>query len=118
MNILIAEDQYVIQMVLELTMEEWGFEYDMAFNGQQAVELAKVKQGGYDLGIMDVCMPVMDGVEATRVIREEVGYFPILGYSSDIAMRERCLEVGMDGFLVKLCPKEQLLDMINYLCGR
>lgn len=116
MNILIAEDQHIIRMVLELTMAEWGFSYDTASNGLEAVKYARAKPRHYDLCIMDVSMPVMDGIEATRVIREEIGYFPILGYSADIAMRERCLEAGMDGFLLKTCSREQMLEMINVLC--
>ena len=118
MNILIAEDQYILQIVLELAMDEWGFSYDIAVNGLEAVKYARAKPGQYDLCIMDVSMPAMDGIEATRVIRREVGYFPILGYSSDITLRERCLEAGMDGFLLKPCTKEQMLKMINDLKAR
>jgi CheY-like chemotaxis protein len=115
MNILIAEDQHLIQLVLEAAMMEWGFDYDMASNGLEAVFCAKAKSGRYDICIMDVSMPVMNGIEATRVIRREVGYFPILGYSSDIALRELCLEAGMDGFLVKPCPMERMFEVINEL---
>ncbi len=108
MNILIAEDQYIIRMMLELSMEEWGFNFDMACNGLEAVRCARMNQGRYDLCIMDISMPVMDGIEATLAIRREVGYFPILGYSTDISLREQCLAAGMDGFLLKPCSKEVL----------
>ncbi len=118
MNILIAEDQNVIRMVLEMAMLEWGFDYDTASNGLEAVNRAKAKPGEYDLCIMDVSMPVMDGLEATQIIREEVGYFPILGYSTDIAMRERCMDVGMDDFLLKPASKEKLLETITNLTER
>jgi hypothetical protein len=112
MNILIAEDLRVIRMTLELAMEEWGFAYDFAVNGVEAVKYARAKPGLYDLCIMDVSMPLMNGIEATRLIREEVGYFPILGYCSDSGMREQCLAAGMDEFLVKPCSRERLFGMI------
>jgi len=118
MNILIAEDQNVIKLLLELALTEWGFDYDMVSNGLEAVEYAVANQGKYDLCIMDVSMPVMGGIEATQVIREQAGYLPILGYSSDIAMREQCLDAGMDGFLLKPCSREQLFEMINDLSGK
>jgi osomolarity two-component system sensor histidine kinase SLN1 len=66
---------------------------------------------------MDVSMPIMDGIEATQIIREEVGYFPILGYSSDEAMRKPCLDAGMDGFLLKPASKEKLFETIRLLCA-
>jgi CheY-like chemotaxis protein len=118
MKILIAEDTFVIQLILELTMREWGFNYDMVSNGLEAVNCVKANPGQYDLCIMDVSMPVMDGIEATRVIRQEVGCLPILGYSSDVAMRESCLDAGMDGFLLKPCAKEELFEVIVGLGSR
>ncbi len=118
MKILIAEDQHIIQMVLEQTMREWGFSFDMAFNGLEAVMYAKEKPGQYDICIMDVSMPIMDGIEATRVIRRDVEYFPILGYSTDMGMRELCLEAGMDDFLLKPSPKEKMLAVISELTLR
>ena len=60
MNILIAEDQRIVQMTLEAVMAKWGFGYDMASNGAEAVEFAKARSGRYDLCIMDVSMPVMN----------------------------------------------------------
>ena len=112
MYILIAEDLHVVRMMLELAMEEWGFNCHIVANGLKAVEYARANPGLYDLCIMDVSMPLMDGIEATRVIRRDVGYFPILGYCSDSDMRERCLAAGMDGFLVKPCSRERLFGMI------
>ncbi len=113
MNILIAEDQHVIQMTHEMTMAKWGFDYDMASNGAEAVELAKKQPGRYDLCIMDVSMPVMDGIAATQTIRREAGYFPILGYSAESDMRDRCLEAGMDDFMLKPCSTDRLLEIIH-----
>jgi CheY-like chemotaxis protein len=113
MNILIAEDQHIVQMVHEMAMAKWGFDYDMASNGGEAVEFAKSNAGRYDLCIMDVSMPVMDGIEATRAIRREAGYFPILGYSAENEMREKCLEAGMDDFMLKPCTADRMFEIIH-----
>jgi CheY-like chemotaxis protein len=105
MNILIAEDQRLIQMTHEAVMAKWGFGHDLASNGAEAVEFAKTKSGRYDLCIMDVSVPVMNGIEATREIRREVRYFPILGYSAEIEMRERCLEAGNSASIDGASPR-------------
>jgi CheY-like chemotaxis protein len=118
MNILIAEDAPIIQMAHAAAMEKWGFEYDLAADGKEAIDYAKANHGRYDLCIMDVSMPKVDGLLATRVIRKEVSYFPILGYSSEPLMREKCLESGMDEFLRKPCAPDRLLDVIEELTNK
>lgn len=115
MHVLIAEDQRVLQMTHRAVMAGWGFGCEMAGNGAEAVALARRNDGRYDLCIMDVSMPVMDGIEATREIRNSVRYFPILGYSSEIDARDRCLEAGMDDFLLKPCPPARLFGIIHDL---
>lgn len=115
MNILIAEDQSIIQMTHQALMANWGFDCDIASNGEEAVKFAKTNQGQYDLCIMDVSMPVMNGIEATHAIRSSVSYFPIMGYSAEIEARERCLEAGMDEFTLKPCHPERLFGIISEL---
>ena len=115
MNNLIAEDAPVLQMIHEIAMKEWGYEYDMASNGVEAVNYARKNNGHYDLCIMDVSMPIMGGIEATKLIRKEVSYFPILGYSSDDKTEDTCLESGMDEFLLKPCYPDQLFGIIEEL---
>jgi CheY-like chemotaxis protein len=112
MNILIAEDLRILQMTHQAMMEQWGFYCDIASNGAEAVKLAESKQGYYDCCLMDVSMPVMNGIDATRVIRNNSKYFPILGYSSDLRYRDDCLEAGMDDFMAKPCPPPILLSKI------
>lgn len=114
-NILIAEDSPVVQTMFRYCMNAWGFSWDLATNGKEAVELARKKDGGYDLGIMDVSMPLVDGIAATRQIRRYVPYFPILGFSNDTAMAPTCIEAGMDDFKEKPCPPQQLLETIREL---
>ena len=101
MNILIAEDNALIQEVIGTLMERWGFKYDIASNGKEAVEFAKENEGKYDLCLMDTDMPIMDGLEATKMIRRNVKYFPILSLSGDYTNERKCLESGADEFLAK-----------------
>ena len=115
MNILIAEDTPLFQAAHAFAMKRWGFAYDMAENGIEAVNYAKANVGRYDLCIMDVSMPLLDGLAATKALRSEVSYLPILGYSSDADMREACLQSGMDEFVEKPCPTNQLLEVIEDL---
>lgn len=112
---MIAEDASVIKIIHETAMKEWGYEYDIASNGTQAVNYAKKNNGCYDLCIMDVSMPIMSGIEATKIIRKAVDYFPILGYSSDANTENSCLESGMDEFLLKPCRPDRLFAIIKEL---
>lgn len=121
MKLLIAEDADFWQALHGLLMTKWGYEYDLATDGVQAIDYASRSGGEYDLCIMDVGMPRMDGLEATRIIRREFDYFPIVGYSSDDAVRDACLEAGMDAFLTKSSNPERLratIDELTVATGR
>ena len=115
MNILIAEDNQIIQMIQRTLMENWGFKYDLAANGLEAVEYAKKNNGKYDLCLMDIDMPKMNGIEATKIIRRVVDYFPILALTADDTHKVASLEAGMDDFAVKPCSQEDLLARIKKL---
>lgn len=115
MNILIAEDNLVIQTIQEKMMGNWGYSYDLASNGLEAVEYVKKNNGKYDLCLMDVDMPKMNGIEATQIIRERCAYFPIMGYTSDPRYMEKCLSAGMDEFTKKPCYPNQLFGIIKEL---
>ena len=112
MNILIAEDYIPNQNLLKTMMKDWNLSSDLVSNGQEAVEQAK--KNIYDLCLMDINMPIMDGFEATKRIREENSFFPILGISGEKYYNE-CLEIGMDDFLRKPFSPDSLLKMINEL---
>ena len=115
MNILIAEDTPFLQLLNRELMKRWGYDFDMAANGMEAVDYAIKNNGKYDLGLMDIEMPEMDGLEATRLIRQQVSYFPILAYSSNSAYREPCLRGGFDAFAEKPVPTNRLFKIINEL---
>ena len=115
MNILIAEDAPFLQLLNKELMNVWGFDFDMASDGLEAVDYAQRNEGKYDLCLMDVEMPGMNGIEATRIIRRTVKYFPILAFTSNPNYKKSCLDVGMDDFSVKPCPHSELFDKINEL---
>ncbi|MCP4491299.1 MAG: response regulator [Gammaproteobacteria bacterium] len=115
MKLLIAEDNRVIQMIYGQLMGNWGYQYDLAENGEEAVALAMSHSGEYDLCLMDVEMPQMSGIEATRTIRRKLDYIPIMGLTAESSYQEACYEAGMDGFMTKPCPANVLFDKINNL---
>ncbi len=115
MKLLIAEDTDFLQALHGLLMTKWGYEFDLATDGAEAIDYARRFGREYDLCIMDVRMPRIDGLEATRIIRREFDYFPILGYSSDDAMRSPCLDAGMDAFLSKSSDPDRLRAAIDEL---
>lgn len=115
MNILIAEDNELIQTFHKRMINAWGYKFDLATNGMEAVELAKKNNGKYDLCLMDVEMPMMSGIEATKLIRKAVRYFPIMGFTSNSSYEAACYDAGMDDFAVKPCLPDELFDKIRGL---
>jgi signal transduction histidine kinase/DNA-binding response OmpR family regulator len=121
-RILIAEDNPDNQVLITAFLSESPHEVDMAVNGLEAVE--KFRNGTYDLVLMDIQMPAMDGYEATRKIRifeKESGEVrtPILALTAHATTEERqkCLDAGCDGHLTKPIKKSKLLEAIRY-CSR
>lgn len=115
MNILIAEDDIVNQMLSAELMENWGFNFDMASNGLEAVKYAQMNPEKYDLCLMDIKMPLMNGIEATRTIRQTVPYFPIMAFTASIENVQECVAVGMDEITEKPCEPSMLLSRIQEL---
>ncbi len=115
MRILIAEDDANLQFMAERLMKRWGFEFDMASNGREAVDQAKANQGKYDLCLMDIDMPIMNGLEATKIIRRKLKYFPIMALTGNLRAKEEYLAVGMDDFLEKPYSIDKLYQKINEL---
>ena len=116
LRILLAEDNFVNQKVAMRTLQRLGYQVDVADNGLAAIDACH--QRAYDLILMDVQMPEMDGLEATRDIR---AHFPqeqqpmIVAMTADALMetRQACLEAGMDGYISKPVDLDDLTRVLQ-----
>jgi CheY-like chemotaxis protein len=111
-HILLVEDNTICQRVTQHGLRRLGCECDIAGNGRIAVQALQGHDNMYDLIIMDLRMPEMDGLQATSYIRNKLGLkVPILGFSAEITqqMRDECIAVGMQGFL----PKPASIDTLG-----
>ena len=116
LRVLLAEDSVVNQKLALALLNKWGLTVSVAQNGAEAVELATTQE--FDLVLMDVQMPEMDGLEATRQIRaheaEAGGHRPIIAMTAHAMTgdREECLEAGMDSYVSKPVRSWQLKQEI------
>ncbi|MBN2231574.1 MAG: response regulator [Deltaproteobacteria bacterium] len=101
LRVLIAEDNVDVQQLHASIMRGWGFEFDLAANGREAVELARARDGAYDICLMDIDMPVMGGLEAARFMRRELRYFPILAVTGKTRQWTEYFDSGIDDLLEK-----------------
>jgi CheY-like chemotaxis protein len=118
-SILVAEDNFVNQRLVKELLERKGYEVTIVDNGLKIFD-AMEKKKNFDVILMDVQMPVMDGLEATSIIREiekeSGGHLPIIGITaySMKADRERCIESGMDDYLAKPFTKDEFYKKIEH----
>lgn len=121
-KVLLVEDNLVNQKVASLHLEKAGYQYDIAGNGAEAVELYQ-RKGSYDVILMDCMMPVKDGFEATQDIRDyerQQGMTPtpIIALTASVVDDDiqKCFDAGMDAYVPKPVRREKLLhEMSNYL---
>ncbi|MBI3242070.1 MAG: response regulator [Chloroflexi bacterium] len=116
LKILLAEDHAVNRKLATLLLQRAGHQVDVAENGQEAVEA--VQHRHYDLVLMDVQMPEMDGFEATSLIRAQEGderHTPIVAMTAHAMQgdRERCLKAGMDDYLSKPIEPKELAALLQ-----
>jgi two-component system, sensor histidine kinase and response regulator len=117
LRVLLAEDNRVNQVLAQRLLEQRGHVVTLAGNGLEA--LARLETAAFDLVLMDVQMPEMDGLEATRIIREKemrTGHrLPIIALTAHNMKgdAERCLAAGMDGYVAKPLPTEELFAVIE-----
>jgi two-component system sensor histidine kinase RpfC len=118
LSVLVAEDNRTNQKVITKVLERAGHTALIVENGQQAVSTLAEPGHGIDIVLMDVNMPVMNGIEATRLIRFAEGNgrrIPIVALTADATgeARERCIESGMDDCVTKPIETTRLLDIIE-----
>jgi CheY-like chemotaxis protein len=114
LRILIAEDNRMNQKLAMRILGKLGYDPDIAENGKEVLE--EVSKRNYDLILMDVQMPEMDGLEATRMIRVCLENQPVIIAMTANAMqgdREECLKNGMDDYISKPVNLEELVIMLE-----
>jgi PAS domain S-box-containing protein len=116
MNVLLVEDHLINQKLAITLLERWGHHVEVAGNGEIALEMVANQQ--FDVILMDMMMPVMDGLEATRLIRasETTRRTPIIAMTANAmeADRERCMQAGMDDYLSKPIKAPELRQILQH----
>lgn len=117
-KILLAEDNIVNQRLATLLLKKFGFHADVVNNGKEAI--AALEKSSYDIVLMDIQMPEMDGFEATRIIRDTSSmvrdhdvFIVALTAHAMTGDRERCTEAGMDDYITKPIEPKKLLQVIE-----
>jgi two-component system sensor histidine kinase/response regulator len=114
LDILVAEDNPINQKVISHMLQRMGYQPAMAEDGQIALD--KLNAGNYNLVLMDVQMPNIDGLEATRIIRKKKIIQPVIIALTANALtgdREICLAAGMDGYIGKPLKPEELMNKLS-----
>ena len=119
LNILVAEDNLINQKVAMMNLKQMGHDVEIAVNGRMAVEMFKA--GNYDVILMDLQMPVLDGINATIEIRKIEQDNNVSDPIKIIAItanalsedRKRCFEVGMNYFMTKPFRAEELIEALK-----
>jgi CheY-like chemotaxis protein/nitrogen-specific signal transduction histidine kinase/HPt (histidine-containing phosphotransfer) domain-containing protein len=113
-TILVAEDNTLNQHLMRHLLKNWGFEFDIVGNGVLAVEA--VRQKPYNMVLMDIQMPEMDGHAATRFIRNDLGSsIPIIAMTAHAMSgeREKCIANGMNDYISKPIDEKKLYQLIT-----
>lgn len=112
-NILLAEDNKVNQLIMMKMFKKNGAHVEIAENGEEV--LAKLGKGIFDIILMDVQMPVLDGYETTRKIRDKNIETPIVALTANALKgdRERCIECGMNDYIAKPVSYQKIVEIID-----
>jgi CheY-like chemotaxis protein len=115
LRLLLAEDNRANQVLIAALLSPLGVALDVVGNGEQAVAAAEA--GAYDLILMDMQMPIMDGTTSCRLIRSlpgEAGSVPIIALTANVMPEQiaRCLAAGMQGHIAKPIDPEKLLQVV------
>jgi signal transduction histidine kinase/CheY-like chemotaxis protein len=115
MRVLAVEDNSLNRDMMASLLKMYGVHFEMAQTGMEAIRILGVKQ--FDVVLMDLQMPGMDGKETTRWIREELGSdVPIIALSAyaEAAEKQNCLAAGMDAYLTKPLREEELYETLEF----
>ena len=116
-KVLVAEDMALNQLLIKIILEDLGYELDIAGNGKTAIE--KLQTNSYDIILMDLQMPEMNGFEATAYIRNVMNsQIPIIALTADVTTVdvEKCVAVGMNDYISKPIDEKLLYSkIIKYL---
>ncbi len=115
MKVLAAEDNKMNQLLLTMLLEQWKINLDIVENGELVLE--KLATANYDLVLMDIQMPIMDGYTAVKKIRSELkSNIPVVAMTANVlpGEKEKCLEAGMNGYISKPINEPELYSLLVF----
>jgi CheY-like chemotaxis protein len=115
-HILVAEDNEFNQMLISELLSNWGITVSLASNGIECLDLLRQTEPSFNLIFMDIQMPEMDGLEATRRIRQDLHLsIPIIALTANIMIedQQKYLRAGMDAYLPKPFDPDQLYQILH-----
>ncbi len=113
-KLLVAEDNQMNQMLLHHILDQWHVDYEMMDDGEKVIE--QLKKENYDLVLMDIQMPIMDGYTTARLIRDELkSNIPIIAMTAHVLIgeKEKCINAGMDDYLPKPIDEQFLFEILK-----
>ena len=115
-KILIAEDNDSNFVLMSYILKKY-YQFERAKNGQEAVEMVDKNQ--YDIVLMDIKMPIMDGLEATKAIKEKHPDLPIVALTANAfdSDRQLAMDIGCNDFLSKPVSSEECIETIKRIIG-
>jgi CheY-like chemotaxis protein len=122
LRLLVVEDNKINQLVAKGLLTQEGADVTLADDGQKGVDAVAAAQPSFDAVLMDLQMPVMDGYESTRAIRENLGRttLPIIAMTANAMASDRaaCLDAGMDDHVGKPFDLDHLVGTLLRLCAK
>lgn len=115
-RVLVAEDNKINQSLIQHLLTSWNIGFDIAGNGKEAI--LNLQNKNYDLVLMDIQMPEMDGYSATQYIRHELkNNIPVIAMTAHALAgeREKCLDMGMNEYISKPIKEQELYNLINLI---
>ena len=116
-NLLVVEDTESNQLVIKLILNKLGHNVFIASHGAEAIAFLEEQRQNIDIILMDVSMPIMDGITATRLIRQKGINIPIIALTAHALESDKttCMKAGMDGFVSKPVRRQEIYEVIQSL---